>query len=419
MADFPAEVRQFMQARGISLRELARVAGYDPSYLSKVLNGHKPPTPHVASRLDAALDAAGVIAHAEQAAREELDRVKRRQFGGVAGGTVLGALFAEAHQDKRAVDTRPLALALTGSPSALPGLVQQPGIAALSAAVTASRHAYQACCYSHLAGELPGLIAMLDMECARLPQPAAYRLAAEAFQVASGLLLKIGDYALATLAADRSIRAARSSEDPVTVASSARAVTHALMTSGHAETAVATARSYATLLGSGTTAQNPESLSVYGALLLRGAIAAAGYEDRGGAHELLAEAGDAACRLGSNSNLRWTAFGPVNVQLHEVSIAVMLGDAGAAVSVASRIPLASITVTERRASLLIDVARAFLQWGKHERALTAMRGAWSAAPEEVAGRPAVRDLARALHLTAPPSVRRDARKFSAAIGAQP
>ncbi len=42
MADFAAEVRRLMTERGMSLRGLAKAANYDPSYLSKVLSGHKP-----------------------------------------------------------------------------------------------------------------------------------------------------------------------------------------------------------------------------------------------------------------------------------------------------------------------------------------------------------------------------------------
>jgi hypothetical protein len=64
-----------------------------------------------------------------------------------------------------------------------------------------------------------------------------------------------------------------------------------------------------------------------------------------------------------DGNLRWTAFGPVNARQHRVNIAVTLGDAGTAVDVARGIDLRAITVTERKASLLIDTARAFLQLG--------------------------------------------------------
>jgi hypothetical protein len=76
----------------------------------------------------------------------------------------------------------------------------------------------------------------------------------------------------------------------------------------------------------------PESLSVSGSLLLRGAIAAADAEDRDGSMTMLNEAEQAGSRLGGDYNHRWTAFGPANVLLHRVTIAVRLGDAGAAIT---------------------------------------------------------------------------------------
>lgn len=45
----------------MSLRGLATAAHYDPSLLSKVLNGHRPHTPHLAACLDRALGAAGQV----------------------------------------------------------------------------------------------------------------------------------------------------------------------------------------------------------------------------------------------------------------------------------------------------------------------------------------------------------------------
>ena len=49
--DFGTEVRRLMAAHGFSLRELARRAGCDPGQLSKMLNGRKPASPHLAGRL--------------------------------------------------------------------------------------------------------------------------------------------------------------------------------------------------------------------------------------------------------------------------------------------------------------------------------------------------------------------------------
>ena len=66
MADFAAEVRRLMTERGMSLRGLAKAASYDPSYLSKVLSGHKPSSPYLAARLDEALGADGTVRDAAQ-----------------------------------------------------------------------------------------------------------------------------------------------------------------------------------------------------------------------------------------------------------------------------------------------------------------------------------------------------------------
>jgi hypothetical protein len=76
----------------------------------------------------------------------------------------------------------------------------------------------------------------------------------------------------------------------------------------------------------------------------------------------------------------------------------------------------TVTVTERRTTLLVDTARAFLQWGKHDKAYIALRAAEETAHEEVAGRPSVHRVIRELVSSAPPSIRRDAEEFATQIG---
>ena len=78
-----------MTARGLSLRGLSRAAGYDPSYLSKILNGRKPVSPHMAARLDDVLGAEGKISDAAQQVpasvsvrREAGNRLPRRAVTG-------------------------------------------------------------------------------------------------------------------------------------------------------------------------------------------------------------------------------------------------------------------------------------------------------------------------------------------------
>src|SRR5439155_13502290 len=156
------------------------------------------------------------------------------------------------------------------------------------------------------------------------------------------------------------------------LAASARAVTHALLAGGHAQRAKEIAAGAAERLGLQVRQPDDEALSVYGALLLRGAVAAATGEDRHGALELLDEAGEAGRRLGRDDNAHWTAFGPTNVAQHRVHVAMMLGDAGTAVDLARHIDVTLIPIAERKVSLFIDAARAFMQWGKHEQAYRAL-----------------------------------------------
>ena len=350
--------------------------------------------------------------------------VRRRTFVSLTGASLFGAVLASTGPSGPGDAVEAFAVVLAGySPDdAADRLDALPDLEALSAAVASAKREYQACSYSHVIDGLPGLLARVQTACAVLTgerQSQAYTLSAEAHHVAASILLKLGDHALAGLAADRSIQAARSSGDPLTVGSSARIVTHALASSGHHAAAASTASGFAQRIDRDVSAHNGESLSVYGSLLLRGAIAAAQRNDRHTADELLNEAGDAGHRLGADANLRWTAFGPTNVTLHRVNIAVTLGDAGAAIDTARTVNLDQVTVIERKASLLIDTARAFLQYGKHENAYLALRAANDVAPEEIAGRPAVRRLVRDLITSAPPSVQRQAEDFGRRLRVSP
>jgi hypothetical protein len=356
--------------------------------------------------------------------QEDQDPVRRRTFVGLTGVSLVSAVLGETAPAGAPAETEPFAAILTGNAADV--AFSEPGSLAgahtLAADVDSARREYQGCRYSELARHLPALLTRLDSACEMVAgdtRGKACELAADAYHVAAGLLLKLDDQGLASLAADRSMRAAQASGDPVTIGASARIVTHTLMSGGHLPAAVSAASRYAAGLDHAMDSHTADSLSVYGALLLRGSVAAAQHGDRATAHELLGEADEAARRLGlddADANLRWTAFGPANAMLHRVNIAVTLGDAGTAIDVAGRVDLSKVAVTERRATLLLDVSRAFLQWGRHEKAYAALRAAEATAHEEVAGRPSVHRLLRDLRTTAPASIRRDVDQFAAQIG---
>ncbi|WP_219507895.1 helix-turn-helix domain-containing protein [Nonomuraea ceibae] len=59
MTTFGEKARELMSQRGISLRKLAAAANYDVGYLSKILNGHKPPSMPLVRQLEAVLSAPG------------------------------------------------------------------------------------------------------------------------------------------------------------------------------------------------------------------------------------------------------------------------------------------------------------------------------------------------------------------------
>jgi hypothetical protein len=159
-----------------------------------------------------------------------------------------------------------------------------------------------------------------------------------------------------------------------------------------------------------------DSAAVYGALLLRGAIAAARSEDRDAASTMLNEAARAAARLGRDGNDRWTGFGPNNVLQHRVDVALALGDAGTAITFARQVQIDKIVLAERKASLFVDVAQAYTQWGRHEKGLSALRTAYRIAPEEIRSRPAVHRIVRNLAALSRGHTRSQVLDFAAGAG---
>jgi hypothetical protein len=316
--------------------------------------------------------------------------VGRRDFTAIAASALLCALepWAAGHDGQQA-SRRTVEL-------------QTP--AELRSWVDSAKRDYQACRYRELAVTLPGLLTQAQSASGQFSGDAKQRcdaLLAEVYHVAASLLLKTGDHALAGAMADRSMQAAQTSGDILALGSSARILTHFLLATGNGAQVVELATAVARKIESGRPRLSPVRLSVYGSLLLRGAIAAAAQDSRSSALEMLAEAEEAATRLGSEGNHYWTAFGPLNVLLHRVHVATLLGDAGTALAYAARVRPELITVAERRASFWVDVAQACAQRRWPQRAFDALLAAEDCAPEEITARPTVRDLISDLQASDP------------------
>ncbi len=98
-----------------------------------------------------------------------------------------------------------------------------------------------------------------------------------------------------------------------------------------------------------------------------------------------------AARLGEGRNDYNTEFGPANVALHEIAVAVELGDAGRALRAAATVDTTGLS-GERQARMLIDVARAHAQRRQVHEAVAALSKAEAITPEQIRGHDLVRQL---------------------------
>ena len=158
---------------------------------------------------------------------------------------------------------------------------------------------------------------------------------------------------------------------------------------------------------------DPAALSLYGMLQLRTAVAAGRRQDRSTAVELLVRASDAAERLGRDANYWTTGFGPTNVELHRLSVALDLGDVALVVEQGPTVRVAGAPV-ERRVSHLIDLSRALSMVARDEDALSNLLSAEREAPQLVRHNPGVRETVKAMHRRAPSTAGRSSELFGLA-----
>jgi hypothetical protein len=262
----------------------------------------------------------------------------------------------------------------------------------LRAAVTAKREEFQTARYDRLSAGLPGLIGAAiatRQDAGSRQQGTASSLLAEAYIIATNLMVKLNDDPLALTLADRALQSAEAGDDPLTLADARRAVATVLRRTGRPAKARSLLLSAAHDIEPTGNASSPEQLSMYGTMLEAAAYTAAVDGNRSAASEYIGEAKAAARRLGRDANYRHTAFGPANVTLYQVSIAQVLGDNGTAIEHAKALTPGTIPTAERRGRYWIDVARAYHQWSKPDSCYRALLAAERAAPAEVRYRPPV------------------------------
>jgi transcriptional regulator with XRE-family HTH domain len=265
----------------------------------------------------------------------------------------------------------------------------------------AARHAwltFQHSKYAVLARMMPKLLR--DAQAASIAHTGdvgrrAAHVLGQAYQIASSTLRKLGENDLAWLAADRALMVCHRAEDSLLAGLATSRVANAIAAGGRFRPALEISMNAANLVAPRPEQDaTPGRLSVYGTLLLQGAMAAARLGDPATVRDLLTSSEEAAKQLGGDENHYWTSFGPTNVLFHRAATYVEMGEGGRAVDVHESIDPEDFAamMPERRAHHLLDVSRGMAQIGDVSRASETVIEADRLAPSEIRCRPIAHEL---------------------------
>jgi transcriptional regulator with XRE-family HTH domain len=201
-----------------------------------------------------------------------------------------------------------------------------------------------------LAALIPGLETAVRAARDDKTRRQARAMLADTCQATAAMMAKLGEGDTAWIAADRAAALAEASGDALAVAASMYRMAHVFLSLDQIGQAQQVAAATTAALEPLTTASNaaPEALSLYGACQLVLAIDAARDNDRIGAYRHLDLARKVAEKVGDGRDDYGTEFGPANVAIHAVSVAVDLGDAGHALDLARDVDYQALSA-ERQA----------------------------------------------------------------------
>lgn len=359
-------VRAYRERRGLSVRVCAELAGLSKSFLSDIENGRR------------RLERRSHISALAEVLRISVNELIGQQFP-PDDPTSSAAHAAVA-------DVR---LALVGSDLEHAEHASSRPIDELERLTDQVLDLRQACEYEEVGRLLPDLIRDLHAVAAGGGSDGqrALRKIVLVAQVAVLWLKNLNAADLAWIAADRGRQAALRVEDPLWSAVAAFSVAQGLLSLG-AHTGAA---QIAEAASDSVPRDSEEGLQVYGMQCLTAAFSAVASGRRQDADTPLAEARRVADRTG-DCNAFWLAFGPVNVDLWRVSIAVEAGEAGRAIEISNGVDPRQIRVLSRRSSYYVDLGRALAQARRREDALHALLEAENLAPVRVRNNPFAREI---------------------------
>ena len=248
--------------------------------------------------------------------------------------------------------------------------------------------------YADLADLLGDLVPELESGARAVPasdRPEMFELLAATYQACSAALAELDEPEAAWIAADRGMAAAERAGNPLLVAAGAFRLVIVFLGARYYAQAAEVSRTAADALWHIADGGTPEAKSMWGALTLQRAITAAHLGDAQAAYGFLDRARPVAEQVGPGRDDYNTEFGPANLALYEIAVAVELGDAGRALRVAEGLDASGLSA-ERRARMLIDVARAYAQRRQVDNAVAALVQAEELTPEQVHAHALVRQV---------------------------
>jgi transcriptional regulator with XRE-family HTH domain len=361
--------------RGLSQAVLAGLLGRSESWLSQVERGKR-----------------GVDSHSVLVRLAEVLRVDIEEFTGSGDHDETGRC---AYPAASLIEQAMMGYGTSGPVDGDDEPRQDEGLDFLRVQANSAYQAYQATRYDAAGRILPGLIRGAETAARTIgtASPAASAVRARVYDTAAALLSRVGEPFLAWAAADRAMFAAELSGDPLLAAASAWRMSYMITGRKHPREALDLAMTAVAALERTTRAPSPEGLSVYGALHLAAATAAAASFDRTATQSLLGTAYGIADRTGEANHLG-TAFGPVNVAIHAISASLKLGDPRTATQTGEALDLAAMPVglVGRRTQVHLDLARAYAMARKDAAAVNLLLAAERLSPQLVRYDLATRDV---------------------------
>jgi transcriptional regulator with XRE-family HTH domain len=359
-------IREIRDWRGMTLKVVAELAGITEGHLSRIERGERPVDRR--SRIEAI--AVALRVSPAELTGQPYPPSNENEAVGHAAAQALRAVLRDIE-----VGEHPLAEA---APRPLAAL--RPEVAVVNAACAA-------CDYAILGRTVPDLIGELHTLAEIHGSAEARRLLADVLHAAFYLSKDLGHGDLAWMVSGHLHATAVALGEPAWAGVAGFVRSHATVGNKARERGLMLAERSAELLepDGGPAGQ------VYGMLHLSAALQSAvtGQAESSRAH--LAEASETAVRTGDGT-FGGLNFGPRNVGVWRVALALELGEPGRVVELARDVDVAAIPSAGRQATFYGDVARGLaVIRGQEARAVEALARAEALAPERIRTNPLVRE----------------------------